>query len=226
MGDEFTAETVKDLIHEEIGSQFKELQEEMKARQSEWAAKMLVQPVPAKAADNGLRVGRFVRAMAAAKGDPERASRIVASWGDEALAKALAESVFSAGGAIVPEEFAVDVIDLLAARAVVRSMGAESIPMETGSITMPFLATGSTAAYVGENTNIGKTEQTFGQLKLTERKLAALVPGVRVRSCGSSTRPPSRRPPVIGSWRSSSRPPRWTATGTPSMRTGGSSATI
>ena len=45
-----------------------------------------------------------------------------------------------------------------------------------GSTLLPRLVSGTSAGYVGENTNIPKSEPTFGQLRLTERKLAVLVP--------------------------------------------------
>jgi len=43
-------------------------------------------------------------------------------------------------------------------------------------MTVPRIASGSAGAYVGENTNITKTGPTFGQIRMTSRKLAALVP--------------------------------------------------
>jgi len=48
--------------------------------------------------------------------------------------------------------------------------------MNSGSLTMPYLSSGSSAAYVGENNNISKSEPEFGQLQLSAKKLAGLVP--------------------------------------------------
>jgi HK97 family phage major capsid protein len=41
---------------------------------------------------------------------------------------------------------------------------------------VPKITGGSTAGYVGENANITKTQPTTGQITLTFKKLAALVP--------------------------------------------------
>ena len=42
--------------------------------------------------------------------------------------------------------------------------------------TVPKIASGTGANYVGENTNATPTEPTFGQVQLTARKLVALCP--------------------------------------------------
>jgi HK97 family phage major capsid protein len=55
-------------------------------------------------------------------------------------------------------------------------MGAQSIPMPNGQLTMPFLSAGGIAEYVGENSNATKQEQTFGQLVMTAKKLAVVTP--------------------------------------------------
>lgn len=127
--------------------------------------------------EKGAQFARIVRALAAEKGNPRNAAQFASEqFGDEKVAKALAAGVGSAGGFIVPEEFSTDIIELLRPASVVRSLNPTVVPMPRGNLTMPKLAGGSSASYVGENQNIGKTEPTFGQLVLTARKLAALVP--------------------------------------------------
>ena len=136
--------------------------------------------LPAQAAapeQKGAQFARIVRALAAEKGNPRNAAQFASEqFGDEKVAKALASGVGSAGGFLVPEEFSTDIIELLRPASVVRSLSPTIVPMTRGNLTMPKLAGGSSATYIGENTNIGKTEPTFGQLVLNAKKLAALVP--------------------------------------------------
>ena len=96
-----------------------------------------------KAPEEGMLAARYLRLLAAGKGDPGRAADVAKSWGDNYMAKSLNESVFSAGGALVPEEFMNELIPMLRAKTIVRSLGATSIPMNRGSLTMPFQNVGS-----------------------------------------------------------------------------------
>jgi HK97 family phage major capsid protein len=130
---------------------------------------------------------RCLRAVAAAKKagqPPEAAIAILRNWGDNASAdawqatrdKALASNDPTAGGFLVPPQFSTDVIELLRAAAVVRSMSPLTMQMPNGTVKVPKITTGATATYIGENSNITKTQQEFGQLTLVWKKLAALVP--------------------------------------------------
>lgn len=91
-------------------------------------------------------------------------------------AKALGVGTIAAGGALVPPEFASGIIELLDATTVFRKAGPLQLPMNTGSLTLPYINTGASASYTGEGANITKSEPTFGQLQLRDHKLAALVP--------------------------------------------------
>ncbi|MDB4896885.1 MAG: phage major capsid protein family [Firmicutes bacterium] len=180
---QMTIEDVKALIKDTVSATLADNWEARLAKAEEasrnfspqiLASQMAQQAPPA---EKGVKAARFLRALASAKGDPDRAARIAKEqWHDEAVAKALGESTVSGGGALVPEEYASEVIDLLRAKAVVRAMGTPSAPMNSGSLTMPFLSAGSTASYVGENQNISKSEPQTGNLQLSAKKLAALVP--------------------------------------------------
>lgn len=130
---------------------------------------------------------RCLRATAAAKhmgAGPERAIEILRQWGDNAAAdawmeartKALASNDPTAGGFLVPPQFSTDVIEFLRPAAVLRSLNPQTMPMPNGTVKVPKITSGTTASYIGENQNIGKTEPRFGQLTLTFKKLAALVP--------------------------------------------------
>lgn len=127
--------------------------------------------------EKGDAVARIIRSLAATKGVPGYAAEHCRKvFGDEQVAKALASATGTAGGFLVPDNFSAEIIELLRPMAKVRNMGAIAVPMPGGNMIWPKVATGSSAAYIGENTNITKTEPTFGQLRLTARKLAALVP--------------------------------------------------
>lgn len=136
----------------------------------------------------GLRFARFVRALAWARRTNESPMDVAKQWGDDWLAdaikgsrenarqKALAAGTLSSGGALVPDEFLGEMIELLRARSTMRAAGSRVVPMRNGSMTIPRQSAGATASYVGENSNITSSQQTFEQIQLTARKLAALTP--------------------------------------------------
>jgi len=125
----------------------------------------------------GANLGKFVRALAAGKGNPMESCAAAAKlYGDQhPITKALATAIGSAGGFLVPAAYSSEVIELLRARAVVRRAGARTMPMN-GSLLVPRITAGTSASYVGENNNITKTGMAFGQIQLNSRKLAAVVP--------------------------------------------------
>lgn len=134
------------------------------------------EPTARNDAEKGLGFARIVRALVAAKGSPYVAAQIAENkFGDKDVAKALAAGDASAGGFIVPDKYSSEIIELLRPMSVIRRSGALVMPME-GSVDIPRLTAGTTATYIGENRDITKTEPTFGNLKATERKLAAIVP--------------------------------------------------
>ncbi len=162
-------------------------------QQTDWMAKIMAGPAldaDTRKAERGNTLARYVRAvgLAKARGVPtaEGAIAILRGWGNDELAKvweedlarrkALGASDAAAGGFLVPTQFSQDVIELLRAAGIVRSLGPVTLPMPTGKIQIPKITAGATATYIGENVNITKTEPTFGQVTLTFKKLAALVP--------------------------------------------------
>ena len=131
--------------------------------------------------ERSLLAGRCVRYVFAAGGNFEAALGMARNHGDKAIVdaweKAMTTDVFASGGALVPPEFTQGIIDKLMATAVMRKLGCSIWPMNTGSLTAPFISSGATAAYVGQQgSNITKSELGTGQLQLSNKKLAALVP--------------------------------------------------
>ncbi len=130
--------------------------------------------------EKAIGVARIVRALAACGGDPGRAASFgKKAWSDDlgdTVVKALTAGEFTAGGFIVPDELSQDMIPLLRAANVVRAMGTPTVPMPHGTLTLPKQTGDITAAYVGESSDITKTQPVGGHITLTAKKLAALVP--------------------------------------------------
>jgi len=127
----------------------------------------------------GLLVGGMMAALAGAKGDPERAVANLTKQDKDKnidIIKALTASEAVGGGVLIQEQVSSDFIDLLTARAVVRSFNPIVMPMDSGGMTVPKLTAASTAYYIGENRDATKSQQSFGAKRLTARKLAVLVP--------------------------------------------------
>lgn len=128
----------------------------------------------------GIAAARMVRALAASRGDPGRAKSFVKrvyndDLGDE-IQRALISSDMESGGALVVPEYAAEIIELLRSRTVVRAAGARTLPMNNGTLTIRKHTGGSSASYVGESRNISVTQPETGQIELTSKKLAAIVP--------------------------------------------------
>ena len=130
------------------------------------------------ASEKGLLVGQIVRAVANGGGNMDKS----VSWakgvhGDDSLCvKALMASDLDNGGVFVTPEFSQDLIELLTAGSVVRSLNPTTVPLNSGTITLPKLTGGATSTYLGESQNITSTAITTGQLTLTAKKLASIVP--------------------------------------------------
>lgn len=196
MGDELH-KTVADIVKSEVGQVVADLIEERTTKAQEEARNKTPEFLGSKqfpvdssnkpvhemdANEKSLLAARCVRYMVAS-GSVDGAIDMAKRYGDKNIVeawertKALNTDSFAAGGALLPTEFSSSVIELLSAKTVVRALGATVIPMNTGSLTMPFIDTGSTAAYVGaQGDNIVSSQPTFGQLNLSDKKLAALTP--------------------------------------------------
>lgn len=125
----------------------------------------------------GTGMAKMVVALAAAQGDRQVAAQIAMTRGyGEHIAASLNTLTAGAGGILVPENLSSEVIELLRPKSVVRKMGARSLPLNNGNITLPRLKGGAVVGYIGSDTDIPTTQQEFDDLKLSAKKLAALVP--------------------------------------------------
>lgn len=179
---QYTKEQLEGLISEIVGKALADVQKNLAANNDAARSdiKHLIEAVRPPTAippeEKGVRFARFVRCLRAAQLGAGKAEDIAKKLGDEVVAKALAETVFAQGGALVPQQFSDEVIDLLRPASVVRSSGPIEMPLVGGQATIPFVATGITAAYVGENQPAPRSEPTFGQLQFNAKELAAICP--------------------------------------------------
>jgi HK97 family phage major capsid protein len=136
-----------------------------------------VEPALKQEAKPGQGVARMARALAATKGDPRRAAEFAEKNGFGAdVAAALNTGTESSGGILIPANLSSEVIELLRPKAVVRALGARSLPLANGNVTVPRLKGGAVVGYIGTDSDIPATEQQFDDLKLSAKKLSALVP--------------------------------------------------
>ena len=134
---------------------------------------------PAVKTVKGSKATRFLIGFAYAKsggGFAGAAQWMERTFGDKAVAKALNTTGVATGGALIPQDFVQEVIDLMRADVVVRRNNPMSIPMPYGNATIPRLAASATAGYQGELDDIAVSQQSFDDVQMNAKKLTALVP--------------------------------------------------
>ena len=124
--------------------------------------------------------GRAVKCINASNGDVERAAYVAEhTFSDKEMAhefKALSATSPADGGYLVPEVYANEIIELLYPSTVIYALGARRLGMSSGNMNIPKIKTGSRAMFNGEERKIPKTAPKFGNLKLSAKKLTALIP--------------------------------------------------
>lgn len=90
------------------------------------------------------------------------------------LVKALNEATTTAGGYLVPEEFATRLFELVQAQAVTIP-DCMQVTMNHDQLHFPTVTTGSTAYFVAENATITAADAAFGRVTLNAQKVAALM---------------------------------------------------
>lgn len=180
---------INDVLKESLGTSLAEQAKLTEERQSKWMGDLMTQIANGKQGaalqkeEAGLLTARYIRSIAAAahfakQGRPvsivDYASK---TYGKESgVTKALSATTFTEGGALVPEEVAADIIPLLRPASVIYSLGPVVQTMPTGVYSMPKLAGGASADYIGENTNAPATQPVTGAVRMTAKKLAAVIP--------------------------------------------------
>ena len=124
--------------------------------------------------------GRAVKCIHASHGDMEQAAYTAEhKFQDTEMArefKALSATIPSDGGYLIPEVYANEIIEMLYPATVIYSLGARRLGMSNGNLNIPKLKTGTRAMFTGENRQIPKSAPKFGNLRLSAKKLTALVP--------------------------------------------------
>ena len=139
--------------------------------------------VPAQVAEKpepGAIVGRIAVAIAATGGNDQRAmaNHAAGIWGDQTgeIVANMEQSTSNKGGYLVDTAYSRDFITLLRPRVVIRRLGARSVPMPDGNLTMRKQTGSTTASYVGERVAAPTTDLTVGQVTMSAKTLRALVP--------------------------------------------------
>lgn len=124
--------------------------------------------------------GRAVKCINGSGGDVERAAFIAErKFGDAEMShefKALSATSPTDGGFTVPEVYADEIIELLYPSTVIYDLGARRLGMDHGNLNIPKLKTGTRATFTGENRKIPKTSPKFGNIRLSSKKLTAIIP--------------------------------------------------
>lgn len=125
----------------------------------------------------GVRMAQMVRLLAAAGGNQQQAAQMAEQGGFSTdVSMALSTVTAGAGGVLVPQNFAIEIIEALRPMSVVRKMGARSLPLNNGNLTQPRITGNTIVTYIGTETDIPLTGMTFADTKLSAKKAAAIVP--------------------------------------------------
>lgn len=124
----------------------------------------------------GAGMTRLVMSVAAGAGNLQDAAKFAAEeLNDQSVSMAISTAAGS-GGALIPENMQNEVIELLSDRTIVRKLGARSVPLPNGNLTLPRSAGGATASYTGEGKDAKTSESKFDDVKLSAKTMIALVP--------------------------------------------------
>lgn len=149
-------------------------------KSNSFAARLAAMSAPERRKTAYGMFGRAVKCINASNGDTEKAAYTAEhKFNDTEMAhefKALSTTVPSDGGYLVPEVYANEIIELLYPSTVIYSLGARRLGMSNGNLNIPKLKTGSRALFNGESRPTPKTAPKFGNLKLSAKKLTALIP--------------------------------------------------
>nr|WP_300312764.1 phage major capsid protein [Halomonas sp.] len=185
---ELTAEQLTQF--EQLASQFDELTTKLeRAERTERMNAAASQPVstfgqrapavvtkPELKQYTGAKVARMAMSVAAGKGNLDDAIKFAnTEIGDAEVAMAV-ETSANSGGSLVPQNLHDEVIELLRPRTVVRSLGARTMPLPNGNLSLPRMASGATSSYVGEGSDVLASEGSTDDVALNAKTMITLVP--------------------------------------------------
>lgn len=179
---------LKDMIESTVKEQVAPLMETNRRYADIFEQKEKEKELQVPEKDAGLTVARAIKCLCLAKNDPEGA--LACATGGQhpskamyptdkrvhALLKDLSATTPSEGGFLIGERYSDEIIPLLLSKTCVMELGGRLVPMPGGNLNMPKLTGGATSYYAGENQNATKSQQTFGNVKLSSKRLVTLVP--------------------------------------------------
>lgn len=133
--------------------------------------------LPATADQMDHDIACIIRCVAMAKGDNQRIAQLAQErFGNDRVAAAMQGNTFHAGGAFVPDQYMPRLIQGLFSRAIVRSMGIPTVPVEFGSLDMPRITSGATVGYTGEGQDGDVTSVGTDRIRLIPKEMIGLLP--------------------------------------------------
>jgi len=131
-----------------------------------------------------IRLARAIKCLDVwGRHDPENAAyQARKRYGDtdmEREFKALSITSPADGGYLIPEVYSNDVIELLYPKTVIVELGAQTVPLTNGNLNLPKMTAGSRAQWGGEQRKINPSAPKFGNIKLSAKRLEAIVPQTR-----------------------------------------------
>ena len=129
--------------------------------------------------EKGIRAARFVKvALLASRSKHENAAEIAERLypQDEQLREVMTEGVAADGGVTVPQNLYDEIIPLLRQTGVTRSLGVTELPLPNGNLNLVKQTGAANFKWVGENKPIGNSKVTMGNIKLSAKKLAGIIP--------------------------------------------------
>ena len=115
--------------------------------------------------------------------DPQRAAYFARkNYDDEEMArefKAMSVTSPADGGFLIPETYADQIIEMLYPKTVIVELGAQQVPLTNGNLNLPKMTAGSRATWGGEARKIAASSPKYGNIKLSAKRLSAIVPQSR-----------------------------------------------
>ncbi len=137
-----------------------------------------------KAVPPAIQLARAIKCLDVfGRHDPDMASFYARKKYDDAEMsrefKALSATNPAGGGYLIPEVYLADIVELLYAKTVIFELGAQKVPMANGNLNIPRMTSGARATWGGEGRKIAKSQPAFGNIKLSAKRLEAIVPQTR-----------------------------------------------
>lgn len=138
----------------------------------------VIPTVPAQPQQKVAKIGGLVKSLYNAGGNFMLAKQWAAEHMGEShpVTKALNTATATSGGAVLAEDMASEVVELLRPRTVVRASGPRVVPMPRGTMRMPKQTSGVTGTYGGEGAKAGTQQLGTGGIVATFKKLTVLTP--------------------------------------------------